>query len=162
MQSNQTPSCPTISHPFTFLLLFIVLSDNSYLNQLLPRGNRKLILSYIGLYFMCLHLLYSIPISGTPRSPLRYKTYSMLCRQVAHMPVYLRRPSYFLRGEFNLVPKFFFDPTLMFLARVPLFIIPFFLLCFNPGNASPARAAEPLCISSSGQALTFLLLSSVL
>ena len=50
----------------------------------------------------------------------------------------------------------------MCFSRVPLFIIPFFLLCFDLGNALPTRAAEPLCILSSGQALTFLLLSSIL
>ena len=41
-----------------------------------------------------------------PRSTLRYKTHSMLGRQVASMPVYLRLRSCSLRGESNPAPKF--------------------------------------------------------
>ena len=65
-------------HPFTLIFLSIALSDNTYRNQAAATRQRTLILSYFGLFSMCFHLYYSIPITGTLRSPLRYKTYNML------------------------------------------------------------------------------------
>ena len=102
------PAPPCLNLFLSFFSLLPILRSQITLTEtkLPPRSNCTLILYYIGFSFMCLHLLYSIPITGTPKLPLRYRTYNMLCQQVAHMPVYLRQPSYFLRGELNPVPKF--------------------------------------------------------
>ena len=127
---NQTPSRTTISHPFSFSLYFPSRARITLIEtKPLPPGNHTLILSYIGLYSMCLHLLYSIPITGTPRSPLRYKTYNMLRQQVVRMPVYLRRPSYFLRGVESSTQVL--SIILLFALPTPLFLI--FYLLFRSG-----------------------------
>lgn len=96
---------PPVQQQKPFKLRHLALSDNTYqLQATLPRrGNRTV---SFGLFSMCLHLLYSTPVTCTARGRL-YDTRLTIYLLANKWRVcqYLRQSSCLLRGEIGSSPK---------------------------------------------------------